>query len=97
MAFGLMFVLMYLMMSGGVGSSQRNDGRSSSRPKSRRQQGELSLDANYPREKKDLFFDSFTVWNAIHEQSLNLKDFDLEDRFLEYIEAQGWFLVFPNP
>lgn len=32
-------------------------------------------------------FDSFTVQNAIHEQSLNLVDFAIEDGFLECLEA----------
>lgn len=73
---------MYLMMSGRARPSRRTDGSSSSRPKAKRQQGESSATANYPRDKKDLSFDSFIVQNAIHEQSLFHEDFGTMDGFL---------------
>lgn len=88
MVFELLLVLMYLMMSGGAGSSRRNDRSSSSWLKGRKQQQESILATNYLREKKDLSFDIFIVWNAIHEQYMKLEDFVVVDGFLECLEPQ---------
>lgn len=60
MVFSLLFVLMFMMISGGVGPSWRDDGGSSSRPKGK-VGGESCAPENYPREKTNLSFNSFTT------------------------------------
>lgn len=72
MAFNLLFVHTYLMMFGGAGPAKRNEESLSSRQKGRTQVGESSLAINYPREKNDLSFDSFTIRNGIQELSFVL-------------------------
>lgn len=80
-------MLMYLMMPGRAGPSRRNDGGSGSQLKCRSNDGESSLGVSYSRGKKDLTFDSFTFWSGIHEQSLELKDFNVVNGFLGCLEA----------
>lgn len=87
MALGLLFVLKYVVMSGGSGPSQQNDDGSRSRLKCRRNDGESSLSVSYLRDKKDLSFDSFTVRSGTHEQSLELQDFNVVDGFLGCLVA----------
>lgn len=87
MTFKLLFVLMYLLMLGGTGPSRRNDGGSSSQLKGYRNDGESSSGINHEREKKDLSDDNFTIWRSIHEQSMELQDFDVVDGLLGCLEA----------
>lgn len=82
MAFRLLFMIMYLMMSDGVESSQRNDSISSSRPKSKWNDGESGSCVSYSTHKSDLSFDRFTVRSGIHEQSLEHQEFDIFNGFL---------------
>lgn len=74
------------MMSGGGGPSERNDGGSGSLLKGVRNEGELSSGVSYLRDKKDLSYNGCTLQSGIHEQSLELQDFDV-DGFLGYLEA----------
>lgn len=97
MAFKLLFVLMHLIMLGGAWSSKMNDGDSSSWPKSKRNDGESSFGVSYPKGKKYLSFDSFTLQSGIHKQSLEPHDFDVANGGLGYLEAQGWLSAFTNP
>lgn len=63
MAFGLFSVLIYMMMSGGVGPSYTDNGASNSQPKGKKVSCGQSFVEHYQNEKKDLSFDSFTVSN----------------------------------
>lgn len=96
MTFGRLFVHMYLMMSGKAGPSRRHVESSSSWPKGRTQVGESSSAVNYSREKKDLYFYSFSIQSGIHEQSLGHEDYDVVDGFSGYLKAQGWLSAFTN-
>lgn len=83
-------------MSSGAGPSRRNDESSSSWLKGKRNGGS-SLGISYSRDQKDLSYDSFTIWSGIYEQSLELQDFDVDNDFLGFVEAQGWLLALTNP
>lgn len=66
MVIRLLFVLMYLTMSGGgAGPSWRDDGASCSRPKGMEVGNESRTAENYPKNEGNLYFNSFTVWNGI--------------------------------
>lgn len=90
MAFGLLFVLIYMMKSGGVGPSYRNNGASSSRQKGKKVGGGQSFVECYWIDKKDLSFDSFTVRNVIYDHAMVINDCEVVDGFLGSLEAQGW-------
>lgn len=73
---------MYLMISGGTGPFDRDDGAFSSWLKGKKVGGGQSSAESYPNKKKNLSYDSIVVWNAIYKHDIVINDYEIADGFL---------------
>lgn len=95
MAFGMLFILMYLMGGIGAGSSEWNEGTLSSKPKNENIGSERNAFGTFSMEMNTFSLDNCISLNAIHEQQMELNEsHDKLDGFLWCHEAQGWLSAF---